>query len=495
MADIQITGSLDDRDIVAAFNRMIKLQEKSEARFDALAKSAKKANETATTSMKDLLTGVGKWAAGIASVQKGYDLIVSSARDAMEETQKIGREFDAIFKKMMVLNNLKGMESAQAKAGVLKIAEDHGVTVEQAGAAADALTSQGFSWQDATGSTGSEFVKGMMTNGEFDGDYGEAAASAASYMDAMGMPKNEKSMRDIMQRISALGETAFQISNFSALTKEAGALKEHLSRTEQFAGMATLMDLTGKTDAEAATSLRAITLAMTSKKSNKKAMQALGKMGLKPDDIDLVGEDQATALERMGKGLQNVDEKDRDTVLADFVGQDHLAAFRTMMTNTDAFRKRMAMQGDVADYESKYQIAASTRMAGENRIDARLRARAAEKDQMDDLVMKQRRDIMEANPEISAPSRAISQGIYSTARFLGASQEMAHNISLPGTPWSEVQGRMNRDLRREKDPEMSEQTKAIKEQTQVLQGIRSDLAKPNAQQVTPPVLNSGKPTR
>lgn len=488
---ISLTMNMNDQVVVQAYERQLKLLDRMERRFEATAKTSKRSSEDMASGMEKCAGAARNWATGIFSLGKGFELVVSEAKKAREEAEKIGREFDQIFNRIAVLNNLKGMETEEAKQGILKNAVDHGFTVAQSGAAADALSSAGVDWRDATGATGGAFLKGLAANGELAADPGKFASSMVGYLESQGMSKDEKGVENIMQRFASMASTTFQLPDIEALSKEGGALKK-LSSEEQFAGMATIKDLMGKSGAEAATTLRAVTLSMTAKKDDKKAVEALEAMGLKPDDVDLVGENFATGLSRMNEGLKRVKEKDRDTVLTNFVGTDHMAGLMTMMSNVDKFDDRMEMQGNVGEYEERYRTARKSRLAVENSITAQLEYDMYQKDQQDDLYLKQRR--LNMRKEGYSEARiAVNEMGYDAARFLGFSQETAgtftgNGVTGSGRGYGETRGQLDANGR--PDPQMDKQTKAIEVQTVVLQQIRDKMPSPGTQ--PPPTRQLGR---
>ncbi len=168
-----------------------------------------------------------------------------------------------------------------------------------------------------------------------------------------------------------------------------------------------------------------------------------------------------------------------------------------------------------SEYWEKVGKGTSGRNAGETRlINENERLKLAQDQQLDLVRIARENLAMERDSGfLSAPRRALSDKIFDAATGLGVPSEWAHEASqlpqivgrMPGsmdlyrTRWGAVQGAVEGATREgmsgRPDPQMDAQTQAIKEQTQILQGIRGDLARPNAQQVTPPVLNSGKPTR
>lgn len=504
MSDINITGSLDDRDIVAAFNRMIKLQEKSEARYDALAKAAKDAGDKAKKmaddagdGLQDVVDGVAAWGTGLLSVSQGLSLISTANQKLLEDAAKVAREYDGIFRSIDALSGISGPEAEGMRKKVMEAAKAGGTNIKNAALGRQALEGAGFSTEEASGAALKALLQGQAALGARDQDPSGNATAIAGYLDAMKMDKTAENVTEIYSRLQTMNPTNMNIESLQPLAKNAAGLTS-VPIEQQFGAYSTIL-ATGMPHDQGATALARIVSRLQTQKENKSAQKGFKALGINNDDVDLIGPNESLfqAVRDIGTAYNKLPAGEaRESALKNIIGDDHMAAFLQLMNNPEMFQKNMEIQKNRSGYQAAVVHATGGINAAHNRLDTDIAEKDLANYQQDDLIDKQRELMFRERGEPAA-FNYLNSGIYKGARYLGASQEWAHWMSAPlNMPFSDVQSRVQQNLQGTgKDPEMSEQTKAIKEQTQVLQGIRSDLAKPNAQQVTPPVLNSGKPTR
>ncbi len=84
-------------------------------------------------------------------------------------------------------------------------------------------------------------------------------------------------------------------------------------------------------------------------KGEERHRQGLARLGLGFGDVDLLGEDQATAMQRIGHGLQRVKPEERMGVMKNIVGDSELArkmlsALESMAANDKNFKAAVALQ-------------------------------------------------------------------------------------------------------------------------------------------------------
>jgi hypothetical protein len=496
MADIKITESLDDREVVAAWARQMKALENLERRMTALAKESKRANdETAkgtfkiTEEIKKAASSAVSWAAGLLSVGKAFDVITAANNEALREAQKIGREYDSIFRKMDALSGISGPEAEAVRKRVINAAKEAGTTVERAALARKALEGSGASTEEASGGLNVAILKGMAALGQGDADPSETSSAVMGMLAAMGLDKTEANATDILSRLHTMKESNFELPALPMLAKNAPGMRS-IDITQQFAAFATLLE-TKMPPAEAANALGQIGNKLQSQKDNKSAQKGFRALGINNDDVDLIGEGESlfqalgvieAAYNKMPEGGT------RDTDLANIIGVDHLSAFKQLMHNRKLMQGYMDVQKDRSGYFNAIGIGTSGRNAAENRLDVQIAEQALANDQMDDLIVKQR-DLMFREAGSPAFARWMNNTVYSVARGVGMPQSWAHGLSSPiEMPFTEVQSRLQQNLQAAPDPQM-------KEQTQVLKEIRDRLpAGPQRGNAAPPVLGVGKPT-
>lgn len=514
MADINITESLDDRDVVAAFARQLKLLDSMEKKLDATAKASKKTNDDTTHGLDKIVKQVGAWGAGLVTVSGTFDLIVSSTQEAQKEAEALGRKYDGLINKMKTLGNWSKIQTKEATESLNKVAEDVGWSFEQAGSAANSLMSAGASDKDALGDASRAVGEMLAAAGMRNEDPEEYATSAANYLKSTGRDVTGENIRELIGKpLIGLDSTNMTPKDLPALTKVAGSLNR-LSDADKFSGMANLMNQF-TSGAEAATAFRGVMSSLTTKGNSKSWQDAMRRLGVNPEDVDFLGEDLGTGWKNFAKAYDAAPEATRDNDLGDIFGTENVAAAQHMMKTVGTLGEYKNMTGNTSKYWEKVGKGTSGRNAGETRlINENERLKLAQDQQLDLVRIARENLAMEKDSGfLSAPRRALSDKIFDAATGLGVPSEWAHEASqlpqivgrMPGsmdlyrTRWGAVQGAVEGATREgmpgRPDPQMNEQTAAIKEQTAVLQDIRGTLARPNPQQVTPPVLNSGKPTR
>ena len=175
-----------------------------------------------------------------------------------------------------------------------------------------------------------------------------------------------KQIRDLGGKIAQLfNKSDLQFPFLKELAGESAALTSFgITPEEQLAAFATLSDV--KSAPEAATGLRAMATDLATAGASKDKTAALRKLGLKPADVDLVGENLTTALQRLQGGLGNVDPTKQNQLLVRLFGERTLSSATTLMGQMDKFRMlRGAMEGN--EFEKALGTFQTSRVASRNR--------------------------------------------------------------------------------------------------------------------------------
>ena len=449
--EIKLTQSLDDRQYIEALQKQYQLMERMEKRLDGVAKAAKKAGndgkkamDDCSKSIEDAVEATVGWAAGLLSISSGFNLVTSANKAAREEAEKTGREYDALIRKVAVLGNMSSLQTKEAQATLMETAKEVGWTKEQATSAAVALMGAGFSTEEAIGPSAVALGKVMAASGEIDADPGEIATATANYNKAIGKPMNAESILEMGKRAVGLDATNFTLNNIPDVAKIAAGLNR-INPEEQFAIQAALQDVY-PTGAEASTAFKSIYGSLTSKGNRKEWQEAVGRLGLKADDIDFLGEDAATVLDRINTAYEAAPQKTRDNEMNSIFGEFGPAVVN-LMQNAGKVRKNIALQKDTSAFDNKIAIATSGRNAGERRMDVELEGLRLQNDQQDDLFAKQR-EILFLKQGEPAAHNAINAAGYSAMRSLGVSQRTAHGMFSPmNISFDDVTKAMNANTR------------------------------------------------
>jgi hypothetical protein len=244
--------------------------------------------------------------AGILSFNSAIQKGIEAGRQFGQEGLEAAKKWDQIFREFAGQSNLRGTPLKEAEKRILKIAQETGMPIEQVGRMATQMVSSGFSANDASGGALREQAKALLaTNlvGKEDTNPEEIVRATASYLSAQGLEKNEQNVKDISTRVAALYKsTNMAFTDFMEFSRESAGMKGVIDSKTQLASLATLVDLMPA--AEASTGLRNISQRLQTSRGSSEKAEGLKMLGIKPEEVDLVGEDFIQALRRINEGIK-----------------------------------------------------------------------------------------------------------------------------------------------------------------------------------------------
>lgn len=356
--DITVKFSADDRDLVASYirqgDKLLKLQEQ----LRRMAAEAKKAGEAQRKAADDGAKGADLMAGKLAGMAGGWitatgaiAAFVAANKQAIAESEKHAEVLDDIQRKFRVQSGLRGLQADGAQSSILKSAAKAGITKEQAFAAATQLVSSGMDATEASGAGLSNFLDVLgasnQTGKSVDGE--GLSKALMQYLESQGMGKTGANVGKIGGQVQTLFKsTNLQLSGLPALAKEGAGLAGAMSPQEQLAAFA---KLTGSFDeSTSATSLRNYVQRLQTAGSKKDAVASLKKMGLRPEDVDFVGENFDNVTGKLSAGLENVPEKDRARVLKTLFEEAGIAPAKALMNGRADIAKNVALQTDLTGF-------------------------------------------------------------------------------------------------------------------------------------------------
>lgn len=435
-ANADITWTADDSAVMRVWQRMEQNQLRMARGFDQIKTASDrsaKAAETGWSGVATALRGTATALIGGGSILTAFDMIREVNRKALEEAQEANKEFDKLFRSFRVQAGLNAIEGDQAKGRILDLATRNAVREDVAVAGARGLVGAGFTTEDATGAALGELLRARAatnaTGGTAD-DLEGLSTSVAAYLQSQGMEKNAGNLGGVLRGAFALRQTgAFELSDLTELGKHGAALRGHLSQEEQLAAFGTLVDQ--MPSAEAATSLRNIVSRLSTSRTGRTSVQALTEIGLKPEDVDLHGEDFGTVMGRLQQGLDKIPEQNRASVLKLLFEEAGVAPARALMAERDGrYREyRESQRGVGGAYDEAVKVAQSGREAAEARLGVQANTAKAADDAGDNLVLAAM-ELEHRERGIGEFSRKTARFMYNQARWFGASQETALGLGL-----------------------------------------------------------------
>jgi hypothetical protein len=383
------------------------------------------------------LTRVGMSIIGGGGIIQAFDRIREATRDAAREAEEAGKQYDELFRKFRVQAGLNQIQGQAAQQRIIGAATRNAVDEATATAAAGGLIGAGFAPQEATGGALDVLLRtqaAYAASGKAPVASEQLAKQAAAYLTGTGQQMTSANMQRMFQQAFALRAGAFELSDFGELAKQGGVLTGKLNQQEQLAAFGTLVDVYGS--AEAGTNLRNIVSRLSTSRVGRTSPAALKELGLKPEEVDLVGENFGTVLDRLGAAIARTPEEKRAGALKQLFEEAGVAPAMTLINERAG--KYAGYQAGMRESGAAYAAAAATAATGpgaaETRQAVRIREEQAAKDAGDRLILQaMQANALEvgANPVLSSISRGIFTGLRSVP---GISQETALFWAGGGAP-------------------------------------------------------------
>lgn len=406
-------------DAVAAYNRELARIEIEQRR-----------NAAAAAAFDKAIARVGNQIAGTAaryvSLTSAATAYLQIAEEVIRKSEQAASAKDENARRFRVQAGLDALGGEAARKKIVEAAIATASTSEDAFGAATALTSTGFDAESASGSglravlnlIQAQQLKGKTVNAD------DLAESASKYLASQGLEKNGQNLQTLAVAIQGLKETPMKITDLAQLAKQGATLKGKIGMPEQIANFAMLLE---SMDAEkAGTSLREVALHMSTAGGAKDKTRALAQIGLKPEDVDLVGESFDEALGKIQGGLQTVPESKRATILKTLFEAANIASYQLLADNRDKVARYVQQEGDVAGFNADVAIGTSGRNAAARRQAVREQERMANLNKDGDLVWGAAAEQMRSDG-ISEFQIGVRKRGYDLARSMGFSPETAIN--------------------------------------------------------------------
>lgn len=439
-ATAEFKWTSDHAAVLRAFEAFERNQQTLARGFDRLEKktdATAKAVETGWTRAGKAMMSTAQGLIGGGGILMAFNMISDANREALREADEVAKKYDTLFRQFNVQAGLKGLQGEAAKASILRLAERNAVTEDVAVGGAKGLVGAGFSVEAATGAGLNALLRARAatnaTGGNAD-DLETIAGNVAGYLASQGKDATTANLESVLQGGFALRQTGrFELEDLSDLAAQAAGMKGLLSQEEQLAAYGTLRDILPA--AESATGLRNVVSRLSTSRVGRTSQQALKQIGLKPEDVDLSGEDFGTVLDRIQGGLQGIPEAQRPGVLKQLFEEAGVPVANQLLSERGGkyVKYREAQRTVGGEYAETVTTAQSGVVAASTRQGVR-RARSAEDGAEFEEQFRNELDIQAKNLGESAFNRSIYQKYYDAIRGVGFSQgtaaEMAYGPGL-----------------------------------------------------------------
>lgn len=408
-----------------------KLRDAELQKLNASTNSLKKntaATKTSTQATKDFSGALSVLKTGAIAAAAAIVTISQENRRYEEITERAVAKTEKLSKALAIQAGLNAAQSKQARAAVLNVAEQTGVTAETAFGVSTQLISSGVSTEVATGQ-GLESVLNVLQASNAAGQNVDPASlvkSLVQFLSANNLDKTAGNLAQFgvgTQRLFA--GTNLQLSGLTQLAGASAAISNQVTPQEQLAAFSAIVDVAG--EEKGATGLRNVVGRLASSSANAGRMEALGEIGLQPADVDFVGENLLTVLDRVKSGVDALPEESRKATLTRIFGEEGESIAGVLLNKQDAIRQNLQIQQDTAGFGVAVQAASSGLEAAQNRIEVRQQRSALEKEEVASrrsinkaLIEEDRRQAYESGGLLSDAGFFIANRVQDTAIMAGA---------------------------------------------------------------------------
>lgn len=398
---VKFTYFGDGKDLEKELVRLEKKHDDLSNKIGQVSRRSRKSSKTGVQGLVDQIKGAANLTAAFEGVKAVISAITAEQRKL---SQSIDQTIPKLDEQQLKLQIQAGLTPRQVEGKIPQIRDAllNTPSADLSGAfmLQTQLVSSGFNQEDIDSGAALQTVLDLKaaTNqfGEGVGDVKESVAAVAQFLKATGSETTARNIRKIGGNLTQLFEGSdIQFADLGPLAGEASTLtSKGLSTDIQLAAFSALRDV--KAAPEAATGFRQVVSRLSSAGESPAKVKALESIGLKPEDIDMIGEDFVTALQRLKGAVDAVDEKTGRSAVFALFGEKGESAGNALLGKLDVIEKRLSILRGGA-FERNVRIFQESRTAERQRVG--IRREFAERDlneQRGGMTFQDARNLMQA---------------------------------------------------------------------------------------------------
>lgn len=363
MADprVKFTFTGDAAEVERIIARMEGRIAQLDARLQRVPRAGNALHDVTKRNIDSVATMALKYAALPALIMQAVDAQRQFNQEAAETNRKLSEQEQ----KLRVQGGLTALQGQEAQRRVLATAYRNAVSSDVANAAAVQLISSGFSVEDATGAGLDVTLGTLAASNKFGEDPTQLVQAAGQFLAATGQEKNAANLRQLL--VSGQGlfqQTDFQISDLTQLASKVGGLSGQ-DPTEILAAYDVIRNTTNAE--RASTALKIFGERLSGASGDRIREEQIRKLGLKPEQVDLVGESLPQVIETIGSRIDALPEEQRQPLLQRLFGTEASSSIGTLLQNRGDLAGTIAKARDTRGFEAAVEAGTSGYAAGVRR--------------------------------------------------------------------------------------------------------------------------------
>jgi len=375
---VKLTQSVDDRAVVQAFERQLKLLDKLERRLDDSGGKGNKSGERTATSWLNAnralnLAGTATQKL-IESLEKAYALQHKVRTEAATGSET----FDAVARRFFIQQGAGGLSLDQIKQEATRIGTEAGVSQQAVLRIAKQLTSTGFKDPLARGGSAEGIIEFLQSTAQpvEEADLEAVVSGFAQQLTSSKQALTPQNLRRIaLQTRGLFSETSLEATDLPIFGSARQVATQLGVNQTDFLSAATVVKEKFQTNPEAgATGLGNFFLKLAARK--KLQLGAIQELGLKPEQLDFVGETVPQVAKTLATAIDALPEERRTAVTARLFGADksQIGAALALIDagRTGDFKRLAGLQSDVTGYETGVNVARTSQEAARKRVEVQI---------------------------------------------------------------------------------------------------------------------------
>jgi hypothetical protein len=306
-----------------------------------------------------MLKGVGAATALVAALQK----VAASQREIVTGGSDAALNIDTMARKFQIQAGLADPEREAASKQIISESSSAGVKAEQGFRTATALASSDF--KDALKNGTLKIALEGMQGTSFTGSPEEYVSAMSQALSAYGLDKTPQNLQDMQVKLAGLFKaTDFQAAELTDFAKNASVLEmAGMSPTQALAGFGALRE---KGTAEAAShQMRNVSLGMMA--PNTEGAKAIKSLGLKPEQLDMVGESFTDTLTTLKTAIDKLPKEKQIPTLEHMFGKENIAGAQNLMKAIPRIKELEGLQNNPEALAKDIKTAKESDQSGRNR--------------------------------------------------------------------------------------------------------------------------------
>lgn len=301
-----------------------------QAGLEQAGNAVEQAGKKGAKSWDNLAAGADRLILKITGVQTATDLAAKALQKLWAQQQQLRQEsvaptvrMDDAIRRFLGTGGLRENQYGEVQSLLMRESQRLSIPFDQTAAMAEQALSSGISYDTIKNGGLTAIASGYVATGQVNrGDPQGFAKGLAQLTTSMGLDPTAENLKSVAEAVHvAKAQGNVEINELTEISNRAGIARQFGgNNVQEYLGMMAMLSRRGGT-AEMATSLKNVTMELSTAGASPDKVKLLKELGLKPEDVDLVNESQATVMTRLDAALDQLPKEKQNEFMGKFFGE------------------------------------------------------------------------------------------------------------------------------------------------------------------------------